>query len=97
VPFPEVGSFVQNLKDQFEDCAKMDISRRIFMSAAPMTAAGGVTRGQSVAASSDPFIQGTGTRVVARLLPGHMVGELGQHVLKGFANPQTLYELKLAS
>jgi adenylate cyclase len=34
---------------------------------------------------------------VAGLLPAHMVHGLGQHQLKGFSDPQTLYELKLVA
>ena len=37
----------------------MDVSRRIFMSAAPMPAADAVTCGLALAASSDPFILAT--------------------------------------
>ena len=33
---------------------------------------------------------------VARALPADLVGDLGQHALKGFADPQTLFELKSA-
>lgn len=34
---------------------------------------------------------------VARSLPANMAGDLGQHMLKGISDPQTLFELKIAS
>jgi len=34
---------------------------------------------------------------VARSLPAYWIGDLGQHMLKGLSDPQTLFELKIAS
>jgi adenylate cyclase len=34
---------------------------------------------------------------VARSLPANMAGNLGQHMLKGFSDPQALFELKITS